>query len=215
MISGGDASPGAFTDHESPITSSTAVDAAGRAPKLYAMPRLRITPRPALVLAFVVGAGCERTKPAPGNDTAAAAPPPRESASSATDAAAAWDPSAGPALAVAGATPAEAILVIPDYGDDISLDTVRYELGALRDARFDLFARGRLVGEARLDVIPARPAGECSAWPTARVTTQAGSPSAWTVGFAAGRARAIPVDSIEGLARVDSARLPDDVARLV
>lgn len=86
------------------------------------------------------------------------------------------------------------------------------------DGRLELFSRGGKVGEARLTVEGApRVDPGCTAWPVARL---AGSGSAsvpnvnWTAAFAAGRVSALVLDSIEGMAPRDSARLAADLTRL-
>lgn len=87
---------------------------------------------------------------------------------------------------------------------------------ALGDQRLELFARGGLVGTARLrvDAAPKVELG-CTAWPVARLTLVEGATSMpWTAAFAAGRVTPIALDSIEGLSPRDSARLAVDLARL-
>ncbi|CAA9300464.1 MAG: hypothetical protein AVDCRST_MAG40-322, partial [uncultured Gemmatimonadaceae bacterium] len=78
----------------------------------------------------------------------------------------------------------------------------------------DLFGPGGRVGGARV----AAGAGdgladECAAGPTVRLTGGAAPPS-WKVAFAAGRAAPLSTDSVEGLARADSAARTADAARL-
>jgi len=94
------------------------------------------------------------------------------------------------------------------------------------DGRLELFARSGRVGEARVAVENApRVDPGCTAWPVARlgsmtgVTTSAPPGTAtssvnWTVAFAFGRVKAIPLDSIEGMATRDSAKLAADLTRL-
>jgi hypothetical protein len=83
-------------------------------------------------------------------------------------------------------------------------------------ARVDLFTRAGSAGTAALSSAPARPPHEeeCTSWPTAHVAPSAAAAAPWTVGFLAGRATAIPLDSVETLPQPDSARLVADVARL-
>ena len=91
----------------------------------------------------------------------------------------------------------------------------------LGDGRLELFARGGLVGQrvARWDAA-AVASSPCAAWPVARLTASADVPSAtpgvrrWLVALPAGRARGIPLDSIEALGSRDSAALAATLARL-
>jgi hypothetical protein len=96
-------------------------------------------------------------------------------------------------------------------------------IGALLpDGRLELFARSGRVGAARLLVEGAPRVGEgCTAWPTARLKvdsegliTGTDTPAPWTAAFAAGRITAVPLDSIEGLAPRDSARMAAELTRL-
>lgn len=84
------------------------------------------------------------------------------------------------------------------------------------DGRVELFSRSGLVGTARLTVEAAPRMGEgCTAWPVARLALDQGqAPVPWTAAFVMGRVTAIPLDSIEGLAPRDSARLASDLTRL-
>lgn len=87
---------------------------------------------------------------------------------------------------------------------------------ASADGRLELFSRSGKVGTARLSVegAPRVDAG-CTAWPVARLAVDAGvTVVPWTAAFAMGRVTAIPLDSIEGLAPRDSARLASDLTRL-
>ncbi len=87
---------------------------------------------------------------------------------------------------------------------------------ALADGRIELFSRSGTVGLARLTVDGAPRVDEgCTAWPVARLAVDAGVTVApWTVAFVRGRVTAIPLDSIEGLASRDSARLATALTRL-
>lgn len=89
---------------------------------------------------------------------------------------------------------------------------------SIADGRLDLFSRSGRIGEARLRVeSPPRVDPGCTAWPVARLVAPDGTalPSTnWTVAFAAGRATPIPLDSIEGMAPRDSARLAAELTRL-
>jgi hypothetical protein len=172
-----------------------------------------------LLLSMMAVGACERRGATPAKDTAVPVTPPPESTitTEAPPPPAAWDSSAGLALIVPAATPHDALIVVPAFTEGMRLDSVSYEGQTLPSGAVDLLARGRLVTRATIaSTAPAKNEADCSTWPTAQlVSAQAGAtiPS-WTVGFSAGRAEIIPVDSIEGLPRADSARLAADVARL-
>jgi hypothetical protein len=90
-------------------------------------------------------------------------------------------------------------------------------LGAsLGNGEVELFSRSGRVGTAKLSVESApRVEAGCTAWPIARLSLAEGSTSApWTAAFASGRVTAIALDSIEGLASRDSARMAVDLTRL-
>jgi len=165
-----------------------------------------------LALALLTVAACERSRQAPPADTVAlvadspVAPPVTRATS--------WDPGAGEALFVAGATPQQAIVVFPELSDSTLTDTTTFDVARVGAAAVDLFSRAGRVGSAQLagPATPGSPARNCTAWPAARL---AGAPPApWSVGFAAGSATAIPLDSIEDDPPADSARLAADVTRL-
>ena len=125
-------------------------------------------------------AGCERTRPASDTtNTSAATPTAATSPPGPSQAArlAGWnDTVAGPDLFVVGTNTSEAVVVLPRF------------TASLASA-----AAGNFTGS-------------CTAWPTAHLATPNGPPPDWSVGFAAGHATSLPMDSMIGLAAVDSAR---------
>ena len=178
----------------------------------------------ATVAAFalgLIGAACTGDATPAARDTVVQQVPVATPATLPTPAPLAWnDPVAGPALFVAGGSPQVAQLVFPEFTDSTLTDTSAFDLGRVTGARVDLFTRAGAVGAAALASPPARPAREeeCTNWPTARLAParagQSAAPAPWTVGFLAGRATAIPLDSVETLPQPDSARLVAEVARL-
>ncbi len=178
---------------------------------------IRVPALVAVVLVLAVGAGCERSRPAPGNDTAATVVPPPDSGSPPPAEPAAWDAGAGSALVIAGQEPGDASVIFPEFVDGAELDTARFDLDRVRNIKLDLFARGQPVGQAILDSVHViKTANGCTAWPAAHVVAaQAGNPlPAWTVGFESSRVTAIPLDSIEALTIADSLRVVADIARM-
>lgn len=128
-----------------------------------------------------------------------------------------WDVSAGPFIVlptVDGGLMAGSLLR-PEATELTVGDTVG--VGATSgDGRLELFSRSGKVGMARLTVEGAPLVDNgCTAWPVARLAVDAGVTVApWTAALAVGRVTAIPLDSIEGLATRDSARLATNLTRL-
>lgn len=164
-----------------------------------------------IVCVVVAIAGCERSRPVSESATSSVAPP----ASTATTPErapaprlAGWnDTVAGPDLLVAGTNTAEAVVVLPLYTDSTLADAPVADSALDRHPGADLFSRHGLVGVVTLASAAAGNfTGSCTAWPTAHLTTAQGPPPEWAVGFASGHATALPMDSMVGLASVDSAR---------
>ena len=171
------------------------------------------------VVGLVVAiAGCDRSHAARDSGTASPAAP--AVAGATPDAArashlAGWnDTLAGPDLLVSGTNTSEGVVVLPRYTDSTLADAPANDSVLGQHPRVDLFSRSGLAGAATL----ARAAagnftGTCTAWPTATVSTAEGPPPDWSVGFTSGHATALPMDSMMGLASVDSARRAAAIAR--
>ena len=172
----------------------------------------------ALLAAALATAACNGDETPASRDTVVEQAPLTTPATPPTPAALAWnDAVAGPALFVAGGSPEVAQLVFPEFTDSTLTDTSDFDVGRVAGARVELFTRAGAVGAASLGAAPARPTREeeCTSWPTARLALAQGAPSRpWTVGFLAGRATAIPLDSVETLPQPDSARVVAEIARL-
>lgn len=170
------------------------------------------------VLLLVGIAGCDRPRPAVDEDTATDTLAPINPASDSTaTVATGWESDAGPYVilpTVDGGIMAGSLLRPGVEGDRLG-DTTG--LGAVvAPGRLELFSRAGKVGEAQLGVEQGRRIEpECAAWPTARLTFATGADTRpWTAAFADGRITAIPLDSIEGMAPRDSARLAAELTRL-
>jgi hypothetical protein len=172
----------------------------------------------ALVLAWSVSASCERQAARPGNDTTVpVAPPPDSTPAPPVVVAPAWDSSAGPALLVLGPSSQDASLIVPSFTESANLDTAAFNTRSYVGNTVELLARGRSIGTATIaDVGTPKPEAGCTTWPVARLTpsTPGSAIPPWTVGFTAGRAQQIVVDSIETLSRADSGRFAAEIARL-
>lgn len=123
---------------------------------------------------------------------------------------------AGPVLLVAGSNSIDAALVLPDYTDSTLAEAPAVDTLLGAGTRVDLFARTGAIGEAT--IVPDAPgaySGACTSWPSVHVRTAAGgAPPPWSVGFLAGHARPLPMDSVGDLAPRDSSRRAAMVVRV-
>jgi len=127
-----------------------------------------------------------------------------------------WEVAVGDVLVLPGDDgPLNGALLRVSANDQTLADTTGLGV-ALGDARLDLFARHGSVGTARVRVQgPPRVDVGCTAWPVARLSTEAGAAvRPWTVAFLAGRIDPIALDSIEALTPRDSATLAAQIARV-
>ncbi len=172
----------------------------------------------ALLLALMLAA-CDQARKPPRPETTrvvSPAPPAAESVAP-RPIVSTWDSTAGPVLLVREDSVAAAAVIFPQYTDSLLPDTVRFSPAGVRGTAVDLFARSGRVGRARIAtlggmkwIVPG-----ATEWPTAALTPIEGTGlSHWLIGFVAGRAQALPLDSIEGATRVDSAQLAAEVTRL-
>ena len=170
------------------------------------------------ILPLLLGLACERSTPAAGRkDTVVQTAPPPESTVATRPEASPWDSTAGPALFIAGSTPAEAFIIAPRYTDPGALDSLQPEPTQFRSLQVDLFAGGKKVGVARIDsTVGSSRTDSCRTWPIARLALAPRDTSAppWNVAFETGHATEVAIDSIEALPSADSARLAADIARI-
>jgi len=130
-----------------------------------------------------------------------------------------WDTSAGPVMFVRGSSSAEANVVFPGITDSTPSAGVHFDSTYSRNATVELFQR---AGGGNLARVGALQGGEwdpdqCIEWPAAKVqaTTSGDAASGWTVGFLKGRAKALPLDTVEAMPHADSAKLVAQITRLV
>lgn len=150
----------------------------------------------ALIVALTLSA-CERAKTPPPVDSTAAKPvTPTDTAAQTT--AQSWDPSAGPVLLVA--TPEDATqarVIVPDTANAAST------IAALpHPADVTLLSRSGTIQTASLPSVSPSANG-C----VAATLDAAPPPKGWSVGFVGGVISPVPTDSIESIARADSASL--------
>jgi hypothetical protein len=187
------------------------------------MPQLpqarRLLSQSIVVLMLSLALACERHPPVPGKkDTVAAPTPPPESTVVTSVKPSGWDSTAGPALFIVGGAANEAFVIVPRYSDTAGLDSAQSELTRIRSIQVDLFGAGKRIGGARVgSTVASTRTDSCRTWPTAHLDVTSGDTAAargWNVGFEAGRAVVVPLDSIEELATADSARFAADIARI-
>jgi hypothetical protein len=174
-----------------------------------------------IILLPLALAACERSSKPVRSDTTRTAPAPSaappESTTAATPPASTWDADAGPVLIVRADSPGRAYVVYPQYSDSTLPDTVHFDVAPIRDASVELYGHAGALGATRVRSVGPRSwrAGECIEWPTATVAKSSDSASAgWSVALLPNGISGVPLDSIEGLSPLDSAKLAADITRL-
>lgn len=158
-------------------------------------------------LAVAGALACDRKPATPANVTVEATQPPTPVAAPVV-VALPWREADGPFLLTAGDEVTEGTLVPPD-----SAHALAQGLPQGRATEAELFGRGGIIGRAALTPVRPAPCG----WPRVRLAPRdsLGEDQHWGAAFAPGIAHAVAVDSLERLARPDSARLVADLARLL
>ena len=184
------------------------------------MPTLRYSVRAMFALMLTM-AGCSRPDAEPGVDSLPTDTMAVVDTSAVTVDLRGWAEDAGPALFVAEEDGERATVVLPHLNDTMFADSaaamqVAVELGAFAGDTVELFGRSGRAGTRRIaaaDEVSTTDGESCTAWPSLSLSGQA-SGAPWTVAFEAGRATAIPLDSVDILSGVDSARMTAEVSRL-
>ena len=122
-----------------------------------------------------------------------------------------WNHAAGPALLVEGASPEDAIVLLPFAGD--TTDEALLDAAAESEGTIALFGRGGARFSAQLGALPDDTDGDCPRWPLRDVRGANGA-VAWTIGFVDGRVTSVPLDSVEVLGARDSMALAAEATRL-
>lgn len=105
-----------------------------------------------------------------------------------------------------------AAVVMPNETDSSLSQKKTFQLDALANTQVDLFNAAGGAGKSRLAVNSQQlPAEGCLVWPPARLITKPASE--WTVGFSAGYAKSIQIDSLEKLGQGDSARITTELIK--
>jgi hypothetical protein len=191
------------------------VDGTLRRPKLPLMPRLRLSLaspfQASLLLALAVVTGCERSSPGARPDSASVAVSANGGPVAAARDVSGWNHAAGPALLVEGASPEDAIVLLPFTGD--TTDETLLDAAAEREGPVTLFGRGGARFSAQLGALPDETDGDCPRWPLRDVRPAEGA-TAWAIGFVGGRAAPLPLDSVDVLSARDSVALVAETSRL-
>lgn len=172
----------------------------------------RISMIVSLVTAGLICLGCERAERPPDSNASNVAPPDPIPDSSSAVGRMGWPAQGGPFLAIPDDSMASAMIVA---GIDDS--TTAGSSGINDTLTIDLFSTAGKVGTAIL--APSRPGqnrDQCLAWPSARVrrTLPSRLIPRWSVGLLTGRVTPLPMDSLAGLSKSDSAQLVSEIARL-
>jgi hypothetical protein len=122
-----------------------------------------------------------------------------------------WNHAAGPALLVEGASPEDAIVLLPFAGD--TTDEAMLDAAAEREGPVALFGRGGARFSAQLGALPDETDGDCPRWPLRDVRATNGA-SSWAIGFVGGRAAPLVLDSVDVLSPRDSVALAAEASRL-
>jgi hypothetical protein len=120
-------------------------------------------------------------------------------------------------LIVRADAPGRAYVVYPQYSDSTLPDTLHFDVAPIRDATVELYGHAGALGASRVRSVGPRSwrAGECIEWPSATVARSSDSASAeWSVALLPNGISGVPLDSIEGLSPLDSAKLAADITRL-
>jgi hypothetical protein len=175
-----------------------------------------------IILLPLALAACERSKKPVRSDSTRAVPTttvaPAESTTATLPPASTWDAAAGPVLIVRADSPGRAYVVYPQYSESTLPDTVHFDVAPMQNASAEFFGHAGALGEGSVRSVGPRSwrSGECIEWPTATVATPSDSASAgWSVALLRKDVSGVPLDSIEGLSSLDSAKLAADVTRLV
>ena len=166
-----------------------------------------------LMLSLLVA--CERKANPPAVDSSISTPVLSDTTAPASTRSA-WNPALGPVLVISGDGQQNANVIFPTFSDSTLTDTTTFDTSILSGMNVDLFSPAGRIGTGRLQAARPRARDGCVAWPEASLTisNSAARAGAWTVGFAAGRAVPLELDSLENLSGADSARLTAEVARL-
>lgn len=162
------------------------------------------------VTALVISlASCRRSERHGGADSTSALTVSGGDSASARRNASGWNPAAGPALLVQGATRDEAIVLWPTAEDSTAV--VELDSASAHGVPVILLGRGGMRISAQLGVPPGEGAEDCERW---SLRVPPGNTGAWSAGFVGRRVTAMPLDSVDVLSARDSMALVAEASRL-
>lgn len=177
------------------------------------------------ILTFVISlaalGACERKSTVKLSDTVVSepaipstVPTPRPTVAPST-----WDSAAGPVIFVRGNSATEGYVVFPAITDSTPSDDVHFDSTLAHNTTVELFERAGGGDGARVGMMTGGEwdADQCIEWPAVKMISASSSTTApgWTVAFLKGRAKALPLDTIETMSHADSAQFAADITRLV
>lgn len=104
-----------------------------------------------------------------------------------------------------------AALVMPNETDSSLVQKKSFQIDALANTPVDLFNSAGTAGRSSIAVNSQLPTEGCLAWPAVRLITKPSS--AWTVGFSAGLAKSLQIDSVEKLGQSDSVSITTELVK--
>lgn len=125
-----------------------------------------------------------------------------------------WDEKAAGQFMIvsAGEDGITAALVMPNETDSTLAQKKTFQVDALANTPVDLFNSAGAAGSSSIAVNSQQPPNEgCLVWPAARLITKPAN--AWTVGFTAGHAKSIQIDSVEKLGQSDSVSITTELVK--
>jgi hypothetical protein len=167
-----------------------------------------------VVLGFcLLVAGCNRDAKSTSDDSAkAAATPVADKTVPVINTG--WDETAAGQFMIVSAADdgITAAVVMPNETDSTLALKKTFQIDALANTPVDLFNASGAAGSSSIAINPQQPTDEgCLAWPAARLITKPSN--MWTVGFPAGHARSLQIDSVEKLPQSDSSSITTELVR--
>jgi hypothetical protein len=105
-----------------------------------------------------------------------------------------------------------AALVMPNETDSSMAQKKMFQIDALANTPVDLFNAAGAAGSSSIAINSQQlPSEGCLVWPAARLITKPSN--AWSIGFPAGHAKSIQIDSVEKLPESDSVSITTELVK--
>jgi hypothetical protein len=161
--------------------------------------------------ALVLTSACERSPATVRSDAAASGRTAVVESTFTTRTRNGWNPAAGSALLVQGASRDEAIVLFPVESDSDAV--AQLDSASLSEIPVALFGRGGARFSAQLGAPTGEGTDDCERWPLRAFQTTSGG-TAWSIGFVNGRVAPLALDSVAVLPARDSMALAAEASRL-